>query len=167
MSVLSCIPQMLVESPGLPIAGCWACLHKVRFLLYSQERHLFPPHFHLPTVAEGAGNFTRAPSHHQPNPTSPGSPGMRVMAPAWLWLQIFTAAPARAHLPCGPATRLGHGLAPGSMKARVVRRSAGAGRIQIGCGTSFHLPSQHRAAEPLPKTPRLIFGCQLQGCIAQ
>jgi len=61
--------------PGLPIAGCWACLQKACFLLYSGERHYFPPSFCLPVAAEGAGNFTRAPSHRQPNPTSLGSPG--------------------------------------------------------------------------------------------
>lgn len=36
----------------------------------------FPSSFPLPVEAEGAGNFTRAPSHRQPNPTSPGSSGM-------------------------------------------------------------------------------------------
>lgn len=36
----------------------------------------FPPSFPFPVEAEGEGNFTRAPSHPQPNPTSPGSPGM-------------------------------------------------------------------------------------------
>lgn len=49
------------------------------------------------------------------------------MAPAWLWLQIFVSDPARAHLSRGHAARLGRGLMPGSMKARVVHCS----RIQM------------------------------------
>lgn len=128
-SILSCIPWMLAGSPGLPIHGCWACLHKVCFL----GKSIFPPpHFPLPMEAEGVGNFTRAPSHRQPNPTSLGSPGMREMAPAWLWLQIFVSDPARAHLSHGHAAQLGRGLVPGSMKAHVVHCS----RIQMPHSTA-------------------------------
>lgn len=159
-------PGCLRKALGCPSpAAGLVCTRRV--FCSTLGKDTFSPSFLLLAAAEGAGNFTRAPSHRQPNPTSPGSPGMRVMAPAWLWLQIFTVAPARAHLPCGPATRLGRGLAPGSMKARVVRRSAGAGGIQTGCGTSFHLHLLYRAAKPLPKTPLLLFGCQLWGSIAQ
>lgn len=159
-------PRCLRKTLGSPSqAAGLVCTRRVFYSTLGKDT--FSPSFRLLMAAEGAGNFTRAPSHRQPNPTSPGSPGMRVTAPAWLWLQIFTAAPARAHLPRGPVAWLGRGLAPGSMKARVVRRSAGASGIQRGCSTSFYLPIPHRAARPLPKTALLICGCQLQGCIAQ
>lgn len=147
MSVLSCIPQTLAESPRPPHRKPLGLFAQGVFSALLRGKTLFPPSFRLPTATEGTGNFTRAPSHRQPNPTSLDSPGMRVTAPAWLWLQIFTAAPARAHLPRGPAAWFGRRLAPGSMKARVVRRSAGAGGLQTGC---WHLiPPPH----PTPRSP--------------
>lgn len=133
MFVLNCIPRILAESPVLLTAGRRACLHKVCFLLCSRgKKHFLPPVSVSLWRLRERGNFTTAPSHRQPNPTSLDSPGMRVMAPAWLWLRIFTVAPARAHFPRGPTARLGHGLMPGSMKTSVVHRSTGASRIHMG-----------------------------------
>lgn len=136
LSILSCIPWMFAGSPGLPIPGCWACLHKGVF--FRGKAH-YPPSFLLFVEAEGAGNFTRARSHRQPNPASPGSPGMRGMAPAWLWLQILVSDPARAHLSRGHAARLGRGLTPGSMKTRVVHCS--------------RIPTPHSPSPSIPYNP--------------
>lgn len=92
----------LWKSPGLSTVGCWACLHRVCLLLCSGQSCFFSPVSVSSVAAEGAGNFWRAQSHHQPSPASLGSPRMRGMAPAWLWLLIFVAAPARVCLLRGP-----------------------------------------------------------------
>jgi len=145
---VSCVCSQL-HSPGAlgspSLAAGLVCRRRV-FCFTLGKDTIFPPVSVSPWQLRERGISQGHRAIANPTPQAWAAPGLSAMAPAWLWLQIFMASPARAHLPRGPATR----LTPGSMKARVVRRSAGAGGIQTGCGTSIHLPVPRRAAEPLP-----------------